>query len=121
MLYGSEDSYFDTQSAIWIFDIPSQTWRQYKSKKDHSRDKHRGTRGLNGCVIIVGGTIDTAESYDNYTATFTVMLEPKTLQQLAIQTTYKHRDDLPLKYLPRKLTNLLGISKPDDDTRRLMQ
>ena len=38
------------------------------------------------------------------------MLEAKSLQQLAMQTIYKHQDEVNWNCLPEKLISLLGIS-----------
>ena len=101
---------YQTSDGTWIFEIPTNTWRQYTSSKDHPRDSHRGTSGLNSCVIITGGTKDPEDSYDVYTTTFHVMLAPKTLQQVTLQTVFKHRAVLCWKCLPPKLKTLLEIT-----------
>ena len=79
-----------TSSDTWILDLPTQTWRLYKSTKDHPRDNHTGTTGLNGCAIIIGGF--RRVGYDDYTTTFHVMLHPKSLQQLAIQCVFQYKN-----------------------------
>ena len=100
-------------SNTWILNTSTQTWRQYKSTKDHSRESHEGITGLTGCVIITGGVKDPGESYYVYTTTFHVMLAPKRLQQLAMQTVFKYRNVLPWKCLPRKLKNLFGLTESE--------
>ena len=113
VLHGGADSYEDgyqTLSDTWILDLSTQTWRLYKSIKDHSRDGHTGTTGLNGCAIIIGGAKDPTESYDVYTTTFHVMLHPKSLQKLAMQCVFHNRAELPWQYLPKMLKTLLGIT-----------
>ena len=45
-----------------------------------------------------------------------VMLEPKTLQQLSIHTIYKYRGHLPWKCLPQKLIKLMQYGSEDDTT-----
>ena len=109
---------YRTLSDTWILDLKTQTFRQYTSTDDHSRDSHSGVTGLNSCVVIVGGAQHSYDTSSTYTTTFHVRLEPKGLQQLsiAIQTIYAHRTQLPWKHLPKKLINLLGVSDSEEDT-----
>ena len=101
----------------WILDIPSQTWRQYRSYTDHTRICHTGTVTDNGCAVITGGVITcTKDSYKDYSISFLIMLEPRSLQQLAMQMILKHTAELPWQYLPNKLIALLGISESDERT-----
>ena len=109
---GGNHSY-QTVSDTWILDLPTLTWRQYKSKKDHSRDSHKGTTGLNGSVIITCGGKDPQERYDDYATMFHVMLAPKSLQQLAMQSVFMHRNVLPWKWLPPKLHTRLGLTESE--------
>ena len=90
-----------------IFDLTTHTWKQYSSRKDHSRGHHTGTTGIDGCVIMIGGTKNLWEGYDDYTTTFQVMLEPKSLHKLAIQTIFNHKDMLTWKCLPKCCKNIL--------------
>ena len=41
------------------------------------------------------------------------MLEPETLQQLAIQTIYNNHTELHWRYLPNKLITILGLTETD--------
>ena len=104
---------YKTSSDTWILDLSTQAWRQYKSTKDHSRGSHKGITGLNGCVIITCGGKDPRESSDVYATTFHVMLAPKSLQQLAMQSIFKHRSVLRWKYLPQKLKTRLGLTESE--------
>ena len=110
--YSNRDRYH-TSNDTWILNLPTQTWRLCKSAKDHSRDSHTGTTGLNGCAIIIGGGKDPRESYIDYTTTFHVMLYTKSLQQLAIQTIFQHKAELPWKYLPKRLKTFLGFTETE--------
>ena len=49
-----------------------------------------------------------------YKPIFHVLIEPKSLQQLAMQKICKHHTVLPWKYLPKKLTMLLDIQETED-------
>ena len=104
---------YKTSSDTWILDLSTQTWRQYISTTDHSRACHKGMTGLNGCVIITGGGKDPRESHDDYTTTFHVMLAAKSLQELAMQSVFKHKNVLPWKFLPQKLQTCLGLTESD--------
>ena len=63
---GGNHRYNKTSSDTWILDLSTQIWKQYKATKDHCRETHVSVTGLNGCVIITGGTKDPRESYDVY-------------------------------------------------------
>ena len=100
----------------WIFDISSQTWRQYKSNYDHACDYHTSTMGVNGCAVIICSAEHLKDSYHDYTISLLIMFEPRSLQQLATQKILEHRVELPWQHLPNKLIALLGISESDERT-----
>ena len=93
-------------SNTWIIDLTSYSWRQYTPGRDHARCCHTGLSGLNSNAIILGGLKDG----EVYNFVFHVMLEPKSLQQLAMQIIFKNQNKLPCNLLPAKLISLLGIS-----------
>ena len=108
VLHGGENW---KKNNTWILDLPSLSWRRlYSTKyKDHPRFNHTGCQGINKSIIIAGGHTN-ATSQQSYCSIFNVMLEPKSLQQLAIKTIYAHRTELPWKcHLPKKLMRLLLI------------
>ena len=98
-------------SSIWILDVHSYKWRQHSvSEHDYSLDSstHTGTTGLNSEVIILRGGITTGKNPGHnqqqiYNPVCSVMLEPKSLQQLSITEISKHSTVLPWKCLPEKL------------------
>ena len=93
-------------SETWILDLPSQSWRPYASEVDDHRCEHSGTSGVSNDIVIVGGIKGVRGSRPK--DILHVLLEPKTLQQLAMKTVYKYRTELPWKKcLPRKLTSLM--------------
>ena len=98
----------------WILDLTSHSWRQYKSRKDHFRRGHTGSLGLNNNVIIIGGC-QGGFDYKSCNKVFYVMLEAKSLQQLAARTVYKYQDEINWNCLPNKLISLLGISIKDKE------
>ena len=116
VLHGGAGADGTTIADTWILDIPSHTWRKYASGNDHSRESHTGTKGLHGCIYIVGGKEHGHENHNNYTTTFLLTLEPKSLKQLAMLIIYRHQDKLPWRSLPRKLAAQLGISRTEEDT-----
>ena len=93
----------------WIMDLTSYSWRQYESRKDHARLSHTSSVCLNNNVIIIGG-VQYSSQYQPYNRVFHVMLEAKSLQQLAAQTIHKHQDEITWNCLPNKLISLLGLS-----------
>ena len=111
VVHGGNLSPNNELNDTWIFDLSSRTWRQLTSVLDHPRKYHTGTTAINNSVLIIGG------SSDDYPNTFQVMLEPRSLQQMAMKTIYKHRTELPWKYLPPKLIARLGIFQTEEDIR----
>ena len=89
----------------WILDLPSRSWRLHASDEGNARYGHTGSSGINSSVVILGGI--TRKEY-GATGTpvshnFTMRLEPKSLQQMAMQTVYTYQKELPCETLPRKL------------------
>ena len=90
-------------NATWIFDMEARVWRRYKQDEDH-RDGHTGLRGLTDSVICIGG-----RSKKEFTKSFFhLMLEPRSLQALAMQMIQRHKGVLQWKSLPNKLGKLLN-------------
>ena len=100
-------------AMIWILDLPSQTWSEYTSNKDHERREHTATIGLNNNVII-GGRYGLFTDSSEYNITFHVMLEAKSLQQLVMQTIYRYQTVIQWRCLPKKFIVLLGIETKDN-------
>ena len=100
-------------NEAWIFDADHGVWTKYTKFKDHTRYDHTGTRGLTNSVFISGGPIlcDTKKVHKR---TFHLMLEPKSLRQLAMHTIYQHKDMLPWKCLPSKIINRLMDPAEDE-------
>ena len=48
-----------------------------------------------------------------------MMLEVKSLQQLAARTIYKHQDEINWNCLPKQLISLLGLSGPPEPVRHV--
>ena len=90
----------------WIFNIQSHTWKQHPEAEANHRWGHTGTTVLNSAVIILGGCALSYWGSQHHARNTSVylMLEPKSLQQLAIRMIYKHKSKLPLENLPSSLT-----------------
>ena len=111
VLHGGLDAYRSTQfHDTWIMDLTTHSWRFYSQGKGHTRNSHTATLGPYSNVIIIGGAKDLYDGYERYDHIFCVMLEPKSLQKLALHTVHKHKDELPLICLPKKLTTYLGMA-----------
>ena len=101
--------YFNERlNDTWVFDLPSQSWRQYKCTTDDNRWRHTRTKCTDGNIISIGGTSKCNPAYN---FTFHIKLGPKTLQQLVMKTIFKHRTELVWKCLPKKLIAQLGLSE----------
>ena len=104
---GIRQNPYTSLNDTWILDLQTQAWTQYTSHHDHTRYRHAGTLGIKKAIIIIGGF-----NYDkSYTPAFHVMLEPKSLQQLAMKLIYNQQDVLPWKCLPSKLIAQLNLSR----------
>ena len=110
----STDMADELLSDTWIFDLQSQSWRQYTSSKDNPRRSHTGLQGINSDIIIFGGE---GSNDQPRTDTFHIMLEPKSLQQLATKMIYMHRAGLPWITLPNKLIKLMDL-RAEDNTQQ---
>ena len=93
VLHGGHSTHERAQNDTWVMDLLSHSWRLYQSWSPRLQN-HTATLGLNSNIIIIGGCKDVHNTY-MYTKMDRVMLKPKSLQELAACTAYKHRDDLP--------------------------
>ena len=111
-------SIYESLSDTWILDVPSQSWKKYwyTSYKAHPRECHTGSLGLNNDIIIIGGRSCNSEETVVHKEIFHVTFEPKYLQQLAMQTVFIHRAELPLMSLPRKLRKCMDVEIADTST-----
>ena len=91
-----------SKSGPWVFDVPSSTWNLQRLNRDHHRYNHKGTEGLNGYVVVIGGLSSESHKYKSYRI-IRVKWEPKSLQQLSIKIIYDHRDALSWRWLPKRL------------------
>ena len=98
----------------WVLDLPSLKWKQLRFIIDHPREAHTASVGINSRTIIIGGLKGRHDTDNNtYSTLFYAMLEPKSLQQLAMKIIYKHCDVLPWQSLPKRLIDVLGIPEPE--------
>ena len=107
----------------WILDLPSLSWTRYEASQAKPRSGHTGNVGIGSSIIIIGGIMDSQKkdgSFDSeiYNDAFSVKLEPKTLQQLAIQKIHHHKDVLPWKRLPNLLQTRFLFPVVDADEGR---
>ena len=110
----------------WIPDLPSLTWRQYKPDKAYVCPEQILTivPWLNNNTIIIGGfrLLDDDDHGEDiealHTQIFHVRLEPKNLQHLAMQTVFEHKNELALKFLPRKLIKLMEIEAENEMSKK---
>ena len=91
--------------STWILDTESYQWRQYPmgAKCYCIISWYTGAPGLNSDVIIFGIHNDTRCSKP----VFSVMLEPKSLQQLAMRMIHQYRTSLLWTSLPPPLRRKL--------------
>ena len=110
VVYGITKFDIGEGSDTWIIDLPSSTWRKYTSKDEH-RWAETCSAGVNKCAVIIGGAYAPKNSGLQQTSRliFEVMLEPKSLQQLAMKMIYSEQDKLPWTCLPPKLTAQLDL------------
>ena len=105
----SNSNIFNTFKDTWILDEASHLWKQYKSDYDE-RFSHTGTSSIGNNVIIVGGAKKSSQHFRYSLCKYHlyVMLEPKSLQQLAMTMLWHHQRKLPWKKcLPKKLIQVM--------------
>ena len=110
VMHGRYAAKIGSLSDTWVLDLPLRSWKKYTSYKAHPRRGHTGSLGLNNDIIIIGGIRSHSflQIFVNK-AIFHVMFEPKCLQQVAMQTVFKHQAELPLTSLPKKLCKCMDI------------
>ena len=97
---------FELISCTWILDVEQYQWRQYqKCVRCDCFPTHKSAAGLNNDVIILC-------SHNNYVCKskkliLPVVLEPKSLQHLAMRIIYQNQANLPLNSLPLALRRRL--------------
>ena len=107
VLYGGngyQDEHDQNLTVPWIFNVQLHTWKQHPMAECYLRKDHTCITGLNSSAIILGGKTSRGSQHQRKSTIFYVRLEPKCLQQLAIQMIYKHKSELPWKSLPKNLT-----------------
>ena len=114
LLHGIINDRSQTRSNTWILDWSTKTWRQYHSGTVNCRSDHTCCRGINKSGVIIGGLLDEDQHQSTSRTIFHVLMEPKSLLQLTMQTICKNHTVLPWKSLPRKLTVLLDIQETED-------
>ena len=121
MAYGKSKVDEHSKINIWILDLSTMSWKAYSTAAGKDREPrlyHTCTQGFNSRVMIIG--IGDYQCFHNYCndpnqklETWTnvhITLEAKSLQQLAMQTIWKHKSTLCWQeILPRKLRSLFGF------------
>ena len=131
VLHGGDNGGYNSDSTLsdtWIMDLSSYSWRQYESRKDHTRRSHTASVCPNNNVIIIGGSQGGRNGFNGgpeylsepYDSVFHVMLEAKSLQQLAARTIYRYENEINWNCLPEKLISLLGLSGPPEPVRHVL-
>ena len=98
----------DASRVTWVLDIHSLTWRQYTGKTDHNRQLHTASVDHDGSLVIYGGIQVFLDDFMHVcNDVFTLRLQPKSLEVLALQTVHKHKDEQGWKILPPSIYNRL--------------
>ena len=111
VLHGKYEDYIGKDmSDTWIFDLSSVSWRKFTGTVEENpvRSCNTCTPGINNSAIIIGGWYYGLRARDPLMNVH-VMLEPKSLQQIAMKTVYKNKTTLSCEVLPRKLRSLLRV------------
>ena len=83
-----------------ILDVKSHILKEHLETKIGHCFVNTGTTGLRGSAIILSGSI---HSHQSYNPVLTVRIEPKSLQQLAMQMIYQKVDRTLWEMLPKTL------------------
>ena len=102
-----------TKTTTWIFDVDSMTFRENTATIHENKKQHMGVTGLNSCVMTIGG-IDKHQDKQNYTSSYFIRLEPKSLQQLATKTIHENHTALPWRQLPMKIIQKIMGTSPEE-------
>ena len=109
--------YYATLSDTWILDLQSQTWSQHSVEKLLPRSHHTSSPGVSNDIFIIGGRKERRPNrrLDVHNNVFRVVVQPKSLQKLAMQIVCKHQNALPWKeMLPKKLVQLIDEQEEDN-------
>ena len=91
-------------STALIFDTLSLSWKHTTIENPPCTYNYTSTTGFNQSVIIMGGEcLNHPGRTCNAICKFSLILERKSLQHLAICTIYQHITELSLTELPKKL------------------
>ena len=85
----------------WVFDVDSYQWREYRTAPKCYCIAYccTGASGLNSDAIVFGVHTDMGCNK----SIFSLMLEPKSLQQLAMRIIHQNKTNLPWTCLPPPL------------------
>ena len=111
VLHGNISSYNVIET--WIIDLPSYTWKQHSSKENHRGCyyAHTSSSELNRSLTII---FCKTQNFQEHPFKHRLVLESKSLQQLAMQVIYNHRRELPWEDLPSNLIAQLGLSENEN-------
>ena len=112
---GFAETKWISKITTWILDVDSMSFREYKATMDDDRHKHRSVRGLNSCVMLIGGSKLYAPN-TNITSSYGIRLEPKSLQEVAMKMIYENQEALPYKQLPMKLIQKIMGTSAEENT-----
>ena len=104
VFYGDSEGWGFTR----IFDVEAHRWNEHKPQNVAYDQDHTGMTGLHGSAVILGEFYHSGKG--TYHPVITVRLEPKSLQQLAMQMIYQNVDRTLWKMLPNKLKCKMGTS-----------
>ena len=113
IMHGGYITTVERSSDTWILDLETKAWKRSTLGADFPHSNHTSSRRINNSVVNIGGFqgINGANQTTMYKTTFHILMEPKSLKQLAMQNICKHHTVLPWKCLPRKLKVLLDIQE----------
>ena len=113
LLHGGDGGDLSILNDTWILDLPSQTWKQHISNMALPRYGHTGSVGLNNSIAILSGWAEDHLPCNakvvRCNCAFHLMLEPKTLQQMAMKKIYNYRFEVQWQYLPKLLISQIGL------------
>ena len=100
LLHGQSRDGKDT----WMFDVESYQWREFRTETCYCIFYRCScVSGLNSDVIVLVAHTDIRCNKSIYS----LMLEPKSLQQLAMRIIHQNKTNLPWTYLPPQLRRKL--------------
>ena len=117
-----DELHLSLEKSTWILDLHSLSWTEHTGIMADKRACHTGSSDGRNVIIFGGFQTKYGHCFNDlriYSDVFPILLEPKSLWKLALQTVHEHRASLKTKWheLPRQyqvhLADMHELGRPD--------